>query len=152
MKRMSLLLGSILALGACASTDRLTDSQRVETYRANAGEPVRDFRFFGNLNGWTPLGDRALVVWTRPNEAYLLELAGRCQDLDFAPAISLTNFSGRVSARFDDVIVRGGGSDTGRIPCRIQEIRPVDVKAVKVAEQELREANVEERQRSPEQD
>lgn len=150
MKRMSLLLGLILALSACA-TSGLTDAERLAMYRANAGEPVRDFRFFGSLNGWTPLGDRALVVWTRPNQAYLLNLAGPCQDLSFAPAISLTNFAGQVSARFDDVIVRGGGSRVGRIPCTIQEIRPVDVKAVKVAQQELREAHLEERQQKSEQ-
>ncbi|WP_407352021.1 DUF6491 family protein [Luteimonas sp. R10] len=150
MKRMSLLLGSILVLSACASTP--TDAQRLEVYRSNAGEPVRDFRFFGRLSGWTPLGDDALVVWTRPNEAYLLELMGPCQDLDFASAIGLTSFSGQVSARFDEVIVYGGGPGVGRIPCRIQEIRPVDVKAAKVAQQELREAKIEERKRQPGQD
>jgi hypothetical protein len=33
-------------------------------------------QFFGSLNGWTELGDSALAVWTRPSEAYLLELRG----------------------------------------------------------------------------
>lgn len=151
MKRMSLLLGLILALGACASMSGLTDAQRLEIYQANAGEPVDSFRFFGRLSGWAPVGDSALAVWTRPNEAYLLDLAGPCQDLDFAPAISLTNFAGQVSARFDEVIVRGGGSGIGRIPCRILEIRPLDVKAVDAAQDELREAQVEERRQKSEQ-
>ncbi|MEQ4574883.1 MAG: DUF6491 family protein [Gammaproteobacteria bacterium] len=132
-------------LAGCA-TGRLGDDERLSLYRAHAGAPVKDFQYFGSLNGWTNLGDTALAVWTRPGTAYLLELAGPCNDLDFAPAISITNMMGRVSARFDDVIVLGGPRGI-RIPCRIQAIRPLDVKALKTSEKELREAKVEERAR-----
>jgi len=145
MKRL-LILCAMAALAACASNPRQTDAERLAMYRANAGEPVRDFQYFGSLNGWTPLGDSALVVWTRPNQAYLLELSGPCNDLDFATAIGVTNHMGRVSARFDDVRVFGGGQPGIRIPCRIQTIRPLDVKAVKAAQQELRQAQVVERE------
>lgn len=144
MKRL-LIICSIVMLAACASNLKQTDAERLALYRANAGDPVRDFQYFGSLNGWTPLGDSALVVWTRPTEAYLLELSGPCNDLDFATAIGVTNHMGRVSARFDDVRIFGGGSAGMRIPCRIQTIRPLDVKAVKAAQQELRQAQVLER-------
>ena len=50
-------------------------------------------------------GDSALAVWTRPSEAYLLELSGPCPDLSYA-AIGLTSSMGRVSSRFDKVLVR----------------------------------------------
>ncbi|MDQ1093835.1 hypothetical protein QE400_003248 [Xanthomonas sacchari] len=76
MKR--LLLSSLFAtavLGGCA-TNRLSDDERLALYRAHAGAPVRDFQYFNQLNGWTALGDSALAVWTRPNQAYLLEFAG----------------------------------------------------------------------------
>jgi hypothetical protein len=53
---------------------------------------------------------------------------------------------GRVSSRFDSVHVLGGGSSTMRMPCRIETIRPLDVKALKQAQQELREAKVVERE------
>ena len=85
------------------------------------------------------------MVWTKPSQAYLLELFGPCTDLDYAPAISLSNSMGRVSSRFDSVRVLGGGSSTMRIPCRIETIRPLDLKALKQAQQELREATVVER-------
>ncbi len=130
-------------LAGCA-TDRISDDERLALYRAHAGAPVRDFQYFNSLNGWTNLGDSALAVWTKPGTAYLLEFAGACNDLDYAPAISITNMMGRVSAKFDDVIVLGGTRSI-RLPCRIQTIRPLDVKALKVSEQQLREAKVEER-------
>jgi hypothetical protein len=52
----------------------------------------------------------------------------------------------RVSARFDSVYVHGGGSSSMRIPCRIETIRPLDVKALKQAQKNLREAKLVERE------
>ena len=144
MKKLITALAMALALGAC-STTRLSDSETLALYKAHAGEPVRDFQYFGQINGWTPLGDSALAVWTRPSQAYLLELYGPCTDLDFAPAISLSNMMSRVSARFDSVTVHGGGTNSMKIPCRIDTIRPLDVKALKQAQKNLREAKMVER-------
>ncbi len=140
------LLAALTSLGACATGPEQTDAEKLAFYREHAGEPVRDFQYFGNINGWTPLGDSALTVWTKPSQAYLLEFGGRCPDLDFAPAISITNHMSRVSARFDDVIPRGGGTAAIKIPCRIQTIRPLDVKALRASEKELREAAAVERE------
>ena len=145
MKRFCLLLVLGSALTACASTPKQSDAEKLAFHQAQAGEPVKDFRLFGSINGWTPLGDSALVVWTKPSEAFLLELHGPCSNLDYAPAITLSNTMGRVSARFDSVNVSGGGSSNMDIPCRIQTIRPLDVKGLKQAQQELREAKMVER-------
>ena len=144
MKRTILMLGLAVLLSAC-STTRLSDAETLALYRTHAGEPVKDFQYFGQINGWTPLGNSALAVWTKPSQAYLLELYGPCQDLDYAPAISLSNFGSRVSARFDSVQVLGGGTGSIRIACRIENIRPLDVKALKQAQKDLREASVVER-------
>ena len=147
MKRMLFLLILWLALGGCASAPTPTDAEKLALYRAHSGEPVSDFQYFGSINGWSPVGDSALMVWTRPSQAYLLELFGPCTDLGSAPAISLSNSMGRVSSRFDSVhVLGGGGNTTMRIPCRIQTIRPLDVKALRQAQQELREAKVVERE------
>jgi putative hemolysin len=144
MKRYLWLTMLFAALAACAGTPRLSDSQKYALYRDHAGEPVKSFRYFGNINGWTPLDETSLVVWTRPTQAYLLELTGPCRDLDYAPAITLTNMMGEVSARFDKVLIHGGGSGQA-MPCWIEEIRPVDVKAVRQAERDLRQAATAER-------
>ena len=145
MKRTFLLLALTLSLGAC-STTRMTTAETLALYRSHAGERVKDFQYFGRISGWNPLGDSALAVWTKPNQAYLLELYGPCTDLDFAPAISLSNMGGRVSARFDNVYVLGGGTGSIRLPCRIETVRLLDSKGLKQAEKELREAKMVERE------
>ena len=145
MRCALLLLALTLSLGAC-STTRMSDAETLTLYRAHAGEPVKDFQYFGHINGWIPLGDGALAIWTKPNQAYLLELYGPCIDLAYAPAISLSNMASRVSARFDNVYVHGGGASSIRLPCRIETIRPLDVKELKQAQKELREAKVVERE------
>ncbi|MFK3649228.1 DUF6491 family protein [Lysobacter enzymogenes] len=128
-----------VVLAGCASAGpKLDDAQRLALYREHAGAPVDRFQYFGRLDGWTPLGDSALAVWTRPNQAYLLELQGRCQDLDFAQAISVSNQMGSVHRRFDKVIVLGQQSI--KIPCFIDRILPLDVKALKQAQKEMRSA------------
>ena len=121
-----------LALAACGTFPRTTDAEKYALYEANAGESVDHLRYFGTINGWTPLGDSALALWTRPSEAWLLDLSGTCQDLTFTNAIGLTSSMNRVNARFDKVLVRSRGAIS--IPCHIQQIRPLDVKAIRAAE------------------
>lgn len=143
MKRL-ILLCLFATLAACASTPRMSGTERLALYRGSAGAPVKDFTYFGNINGWQPLGPSALAVWTRPNEAYLLDLTGPCQDLEFAPAISITNMMGRVST-FDRVRPIGGGGGPMRMSCRIKTISPLDLKSLKAAQDDMRKADVEER-------
>ena len=145
MNKMLAAVMASLLLGGCATAGKLSSGERLELYRAHAGAPVRDFQYFGSLNGWTELGDKALAVWTRPSEAWLLELAGPCMDLSYAPTISVTNMMGKVSAKFDRVIVHGGMSTVAPMPCRIDSIRPLDVKALRASEKELRQAKLEAR-------
>ncbi|WP_206861277.1 DUF6491 family protein [Lysobacter changpingensis] len=146
MKALLTALLSTLAFTACATDARISDADRLALYRANAGAPVANFQYFGRLDGWTPLGDSALAVWTKPSTAYLIELKGRCQDLDFANAITVTNQMGRVYANFDKVIVLGRGPN--QMPCWIREMRPINVKSLKAAEQEKREAQTAEREKT----
>ena len=101
---------------------------------------------YGSLSGWTALGDSALAVWTRPSEGYLLDLAGPCQGLDYASAIGLTSRIGRVSSRFDKVLVRDPTAGPVNLPCFISSIRKLDTKALRASEQELRQAQVQERE------
>jgi Family of unknown function (DUF6491) len=143
MKTLQIMLAAVaatLAVSACASGGNLSEREQLALYRANAKPPVESFLYLGRIDGWTPLGDEALAIWTKPREAYLLEIEGPCPDLDFADAIGLTNQSGHVYARFDKVIPRRlGGGTPQPIPCWIREIRPLDVKALKAARQAARE-------------
>jgi len=136
MKSIPVLL-ALLLLAACA-TNRISDTERLALYQAHAGEPVQSFRFFGRLNGWIPLDDSAVAVWTRPREAWLLELSGTCPDLPYAHSIAVTSNMNRVQARFDSVRPLGA-SQTMTIPCQIRGIRPLDVSAIRDAERDMRE-------------
>jgi hypothetical protein len=137
MKRLLLACTAVFALAACASGRGLDDNQKLALYRAHAGEPVSSFRYLGRMDSWESLGNTALAVWTRPREAWLLELGTTCPGLGFAMAIGLTSHTGQVSARFDDVLVQ---DSTPNVPCRIERIRPLDVDALKAAEKDLRAA------------
>jgi hypothetical protein len=136
MKRLLITLAAVaIALPACASGT--SDSERLALYRTHAMPPVESFRYLNRIDGWTPLGDTAVAIWTHPNEAYLLEVDTPCPDLEFAQAIGLTSNSGTVYSRFDKVIPRAGGR-TPTLPCPIRQIRPLDVKALKSAEKDIR--------------
>ncbi|GAA4867074.1 DUF6491 family protein [Luteimonas vadosa] len=129
--RLTALLLGVALLGACATNAGLRESNNLALYQAHAGEPVDSFSYYGSISGWTLLGDTTLAVWPRPSRAYLLELHGPCSDLAFAHAIALSSRMGQVHARFDDVTPLSRGSTP--FPCRIREIRPLDVKALKRA-------------------
>jgi hypothetical protein len=114
-------------LAACASVPL---AQRQAAYAAAAGAPVNSFRFFTPLWSWEELGPDQVVIYTKPKEAWLLDVPG-CNQLPFANAIGLTSNLNQVSIRFDKVI-------TGRntFPCTIQKIRPVDVARLKAVQQQ----------------
>jgi hypothetical protein len=135
--RALVLATGLAALAGCASGGAgIGEDEKYALYEANAGEEVTSFRFTGSLRSWTPLGDRAVAVWVRGNEAYLLGLSGPCPDLAFANHIGLTSSMGRVTARFDKVIVP---NNPMRVPCHIREIRPLDTQAIKDGERAIRE-------------
>ena len=138
----TLLLMSLLLVTACAGQPSMTPSERLELYRAHAGEPVSSFTFSGRLWGWRSLGDSALAVWPRGNQGYLVELAGRCPDMAFAHSIGLTSSIGRVSAGFDRVIVRRpAGQAPSRFGCPIRTIRPLNTQVVHEAKSDLHEGD-----------
>ena len=73
MKTPLLLAGLCLALAACATTGRISSTEKLALYRAHAGAPQNDMQFFGSLNGWTELvtarwrcgpGPARLICWS----------------------------------------------------------------------------------------
>ena len=98
-------------------------------YSAYAGRPVKSFTWLGRFDSWEPLGKDRLLVYTRPNEAYLLKVSGPC-DVRFATGpIGLTSTNYTVYAGLDSITVNGGPG--GRWQCPIDEIRPLDVRGMK---------------------
>lgn len=144
-----MVAAGIAALAGHAKAGEMKGSERLESYRAHAGEPVESFRYYGSFNGWAELGDSALAVWTKPTEAWLLTLDSPCRDLSRALAISISNNTGHAGMRFgqvaagtDQVSIQGSGTSMA-IPCRIQSIQPLDLRALHASRRELREVRTE---------
>lgn len=132
MKMLRLcLIAAALFLSACATHRSERTAAQLQRYLDAAGEPVPSFRYF-SFNSWTPLGKEHLAVWTKPREAWLIQVMPVCPDLDFAQNIALTSSMNRVYARFDKIMLHN-------YTCRIQSIRPIDVAKLRDLQQEARE-------------
>ena len=129
-KRILPVGAAVAVLAACSS---VPVAQRQTAYQSAAGAPVTSFRFFAPLWSWEPLGSDQVVVYTRPKEAWLLDVPG-CTELPFANVIGLTSNLDQVSVHFDKVL-----TGRGFVPCTIQQIRPVDVARLKSVEQAQRQ-------------
>lgn len=122
-----------LLLAACSSVPRAErEAQRRADYEAAAGPDQRSFHFYNDLWSWEPLGPDLLVVYARPNQAWLLTVGG-CTDLEYTHAIGLTSNIHQVSVGFDKVL-----TERRDFPCTITRIRPVDVAHLKAAQAERR--------------
>lgn len=126
----------IMILAGCSSMPSMRESKRLALYKAHAGAPVASFHYLGRLDSWESLGGDALAIWTRPRQAWLLELSGTCNDLEFSPEIALTNQFGEVHAGYDKVLVLSHSPIN--MPCWIHTIRPLDVNAIRDAEHAAR--------------
>jgi len=116
------LLGLLLA-GAAQAQTRERQQEALEKYLPYAGAPVESFQFW-NLTQWELVGPEKVVVWPRLQEAYLLTVDAPCSELEWAKAIAVTSSVHRVTVRFDSV-------KAGRDTCRINEIRPIDIKRLR---------------------
>jgi hypothetical protein len=138
---LALAASAIIASG-CAANGAQRDADRLALYRSHAGAPVDSIQYFGSYSGWTPLDDGAFALWTRPGEAWLIEVHAPCNDIAYADTIGFRDLGGRITARFDQVYV--GSHSLIPISCTIKEIRPLDVKAIRADEKKLREVRQQE--------
>ena len=128
MKTLILPMLAMSILAACA-TGRMSDTDRLALYDAHAGAPVKQIRFY-NPMGWDRIDDEHVLLNMRPKETWLLKVSGPCLDWGSAsPTLRLSSSGAYVMAKFDRILTEGSP-----ISCRIEEIRPVDVKAVRAAQ------------------
>ena len=123
-----LLAASIATLLAACATTRMGDAEKLALYQSNAAAPVKTIRYTDPIS-WEKVDDDHLLLTLRPREVYLMTVDGPCLDWAGAlPAIGISAQAGFVSAGFDRIQVPDvpGG-------CRIREIRPVDIVAVRRA-------------------
>lgn len=128
------IISAMIAFGlaSCASY-RLSDVDRLALYEAHAGAPVQRINYVTPI-GWVKVDDQHIALDMRPGESWLLTLSGPCLQWNgSSQAISLSPTAGIVLSKFDQVHFSGA-----QMSCRIEEIRPIDVKALRDAERALR--------------
>lgn len=131
MKHVALLLvASTLALSAASgfAYERPRDAARLARYEPFAGEPLKNIPYYTPMN-WEVIDDQNILVTMRPKVAYLMQIAGPCvRDHRGSPVLAISSAAGRVSAGFDRVTVGG------HMTCKIEEIRAIDLVAMREAE------------------
>ncbi|HJX86803.1 MAG TPA: DUF6491 family protein [Gemmatimonadales bacterium] len=126
------ILFASLSLAACASTGRMSESDKLALYSSHAGAPVRDIRYYSPI-GWDKVDDQHLLLTMRPTEVWLIRVSGPCLDWGGAsPTIQVSTQSGRLSAKFDRI-----STPQTPVSCRVEEIRPVDVAAVRASQRAM---------------
>lgn len=120
IKAAWLLVPALALLSACSGIPLNTrETKQAALYQQYAGQPVDGFTYLGRYDSWTSIGQYQLVVWTTPNDAYLITVRPPCTELPFAQHIGLTQTAHTVTQKFDFVLV-------GRDRCWIQSIQPVN--------------------------
>ncbi len=85
--------------------------------------------------GWDRIDGEHVLLNMRPKESWLLTLSGNCLDWGTgSPFLAVNSQTGWLITKFDSIKVAGSP-----VNCRIKEIRPVDMQAVRVAEKQLRD-------------
>jgi hypothetical protein len=108
---------------ASCSTSRERMAAELSEVQRHAGDPVNSLQFF-RMDRFEILGRDSIVLWTRPNQAWLIEVDEPCFGLDFATSVGVTSNMNRVYRNSDFVVFKDQR-------CRIDQIRPIDVKALK---------------------
>jgi hypothetical protein len=126
LRTPTVLIVTLVLCGACAGGIPLHPGQQPvrDRYSAYAGPPIPSFTWLGRYDGWEPLGKDQLVIFTTPNDAYLLKIWPPCDMRFVRNNIGLSATARTVTAHLDSVITNSPG--TGRWRCPIEEIRKVD--------------------------
>lgn len=128
MIRILVLPLALGALGAVALTDaREGFAQDRDRTRSS------DCFNAGTVNGFTPEGDRAVVVRVSRNRQYRLELAGYCPEVDWSMRIALRSRAGSnwVCAGGDAEILVA--STTGPQNCLVTDVRRLNPEEIEAA-------------------
>jgi len=108
-----IVLIAFLAGAACPAWSRPGSGELADLLADS--NPVDSFSLLGYTEGWQALDDRNLVLRISPSRSYLISLRTPSPDLRFANTIALTSTAGRVTNRFDEVIVNGWRYPIARI-------------------------------------
>jgi hypothetical protein len=130
-RTLPLLLAALCVAPAALASDVVIKSKRALAYDF-AGAPVEVVkdRPLRDNESWESLGDHAMLVYENRNKAWLVELEKneRCRDLSTEYMMHLDSKLNWLSSRNGYIELRDGHGW-----CKITQIRPVDVRAMRAA-------------------
>ena len=111
---------------ALASAAHAGGSARVDYSLYATGDQLQEIKFF-QLYNWHRSTDKQVVLWTKPGEAYLVDLVHDCDALRGGRVVievgGVAGVPGRLRTN-DDLLVGG-------MKCRVAGLRAIDLKAMK---------------------
>lgn len=123
---MLVVSGPVFALAeGDAATDAGTTA-RIDFISQFAGAPEQRVMFV-QYEGFEPVNERSLILFETVNRAYLVDIEESCWNLPYVQGIIVNHSGNTLSTAFDSITI-------GDRTCRITAIRPLDVKALKAAE------------------
>ena len=118
-------LFSSLVLAGCAGSDTTDGSSATD-----------DCFYIRNVNGWDEIDAKHAYIKEGVSDHYLVTLVNNCRGLDYANAIALSNYNGRMCPNdFGAITFRDGGM---RVTCRIDNVEAVSSKDEAIALAESR--------------
>ncbi len=128
---------AVLMIG-CASTPREADGERLARYQAHAGEPVSKIPYSPSRSrGFDVIDDEHLLLMQSPSRNWLVRVDPPCLAMGSSPYLLIDSQDNQLTTNFDAVISR---SQPG-MRCRIREIRPLDMNAVREEEKARKTSN-----------
>ena len=123
---MKKLLAFVAGLALAASASAGTGSRGVDYAAYATGDQLQEIKFF-QLYNWHRSTDKQVVLWTKPSEAYLIDLVHTCDALRGGNVVvevgGVAGVPGRLRTN-DDLFV-------GQMKCRVAGIRALDLQAMK---------------------
>ena len=126
MKKILVLLAGLALAASSVASAKSGASEEHSSYFAYAGgDSLPEIRW-SELHNWQRDSDSSVVLWTRPNRAYLVTLENECHALRSAKTIKVAGvdaFERRL--RPTDELQFGGTK------CPVSDIKAIDLDAMK---------------------
>ena len=107
MKFLLILFATSILLSGCATSDKTTKPKKsiyqnyIEANKLESLDKITSFRF----HGWRSLDNKNLIISTRINRPYLVQLKNYCSELRFAHTIIVNSSGSTLSSKFDSIQV-----------------------------------------------
>ena len=123
---MKKALVTLAALGLAVSAAAGAKQKQIDYRDYAVGEPLQEINYY-QLYNWQRSTDEAVVLWTKPSQAYVIELANRCEALNSGSARIVIGgvADPRNRLKVNDILV------VGTMRCKVAGIRALDIEAVK---------------------